>query len=539
MNLSIDLRFYFITDDACDEISPLQQVKTAIQAGAGVVQYRNKSFSASDLEEAVAIADLCRLHGVPFIVNDDITLALALDASGVHLGQQDFDPALARRILGSDRIIGVSVSTPDELSHTDLGPCDYLGTGPVYFTGTKADASDVIGTGGLAEIVSLSSLPVVAIGGIGPEEVSACFNSGACGVAVISAITRAQDPLSAAIKFGQACGTKPRPIRAAWQDEFGLIDKIMQTCRPPENIPSALLVGAGDDAALLENISRPVISTDAQHEDIHFRRCWQSFSEIGYKAAETAFSDLAASYAQPLAMFVNLSLPKSISEEDVVEIYKGINHSLASRRAVLAGGNVASAKSLAIDLFVIGRAESDLFPLRSAAKPGYGIYATGPLGLARAGLDCLIRGDKQFPALVEAFKKPKARFDAARILADHRVKCTMDISDGLAGDVRHMAMASHVTAAMDLSRVPVDLSLDMFCRKYKALPREIMAAGGEDYELLFACPKEVFEELKQKLPEACSVGICLPYSGVPVTGLPEGIRGFDHALIKIRQEVNQ
>jgi thiamine-monophosphate kinase len=299
------------------------------------------------------------------------------------------------------------------------------------------------------------------------------------------------------------------------------------------------LVGAGDDAALLENISRPVISTDAQHEDIHFRRCWQSFSEIGYKAAETAFSDLAASYAQPLAMFVNLSLPKSISEEDVVEIYKGINHSLASRRAVLAGGNVASARSLAIDLFVIGRAESDLFPLRSAAKPGYGIYATGPLGLARAGLDCLIRGDKQFPALVEAFKKPKARFDAARILADHRVKCTMDISDGLAGDVRHMAMASHVTAAMDLSRVPVDLSLDMFCRKYKALPREIMAAGGEDYELLFACPKEVFEELKQKLPEAFSVGICLPYSGVPVTGLPEGIRGFDHALIKIRQEVNQ
>lgn len=528
INSGIDLRFYFITDDACGKLSPFDQVKIALQAGATVVQYRNKRFLPSDLEEAVAIADLCALHGVALIVNDDITLALALGAAGVHLGQEDADADLARRVLGEDKLIGISVSTPAELARTNLRPCDYLGTGPVFATGTKADAKAVIGTQGLAEIVDLSFLPVVAIGGINPENVPACFNSGASGAAVISAVTRAAEPKAAARRFAEACGTRPRTIQVSWQDEFGLIGRIMDACPPEKDVHAPLLVGVGDDAALLENISRPVVSTDAHHENIHFRRCWQSFSEIGYKATETAFSDLAACYAMPLALFVNLSLPKSVSEKDVLEIYEGIGLSLSFRKAVLGGGNVASAQNLALDLFVIGQGRADLFPLRSAAKPGYGIYVTGPLGLARAGLNCLAKGDVQFPGLTDAFKKPRARFDAALVLADLQVDCVMDISDGLAGDVVHMARASGVTAQIDLSNVEINPVLDQFCRKYKLSPVEMMAAGGEDYELLFACPPEVFAGLREKLPGAFCVGTCLPHTGAPVMGLAKEVSGFGH-----------
>jgi len=203
------LRFYFITDDAASGFSALDQVRVALEAGATLIQYRNKAFALDHFEEAETICRLCRDHRVPFVINDNVLLARAVGADGVHVGQDDAPPHLARRIMGPHAIVGVSVSSMVELEHTDLAYCDYIGTGPTFPTDTKADAKTVHGLSGLRDIVNRSPLPAVAIGGIDPAKVKDCFAHGAAGVAVISCITRSKDPLEAAAAMASACGVAP------------------------------------------------------------------------------------------------------------------------------------------------------------------------------------------------------------------------------------------------------------------------------------------------------------------------------------------
>jgi len=208
------LRFYFITDDFVDGFSAMDQVRVALEAGATLIQYRNKSFSLKDFEEVEAICRLCRQRRVPFVVNDNVLLARAAGADGVHVGQDDTPPRLARRIMGPEAIVGVSVSSMEELERTDLVSCDYIGTGPTFPTDTKRDAKAIHGLAGLRDIVDLSPLPAVAIGGIDPANALDCFAHGAAGVAVISCITRVEDPGSAAAAMAAACGITPGGARS-------------------------------------------------------------------------------------------------------------------------------------------------------------------------------------------------------------------------------------------------------------------------------------------------------------------------------------
>jgi thiamine-phosphate pyrophosphorylase len=203
------LRFYFITDDAIKGFGMLDQVRLAVQSGAGMVQYRGKSFVLDDYAEVEAIARCCRAARVPLVVNDNVLLAKAVGADGVHVGQDDAAPDLARRVMGPQAIVGVSVSTPAEMECTDLAACDYIGTGPTFPTGTKADAGPAHGLAGLREMVARTTLPVVAIGGIAPHNANDCFAAGASGVAVISCITRAVDPAAAAAAMAAACRMPP------------------------------------------------------------------------------------------------------------------------------------------------------------------------------------------------------------------------------------------------------------------------------------------------------------------------------------------
>ncbi|MEJ2038746.1 MAG: thiamine phosphate synthase [Desulfosarcinaceae bacterium] len=199
------LRFYFITDDAAAGITPLEQVRVAIDAGATLVQYRNKRFGLHFFHEVEAVRDLCHQRGIPLIINDNVLLAKAVGADGVHLGQDDDPPRLARAVMGPQAIIGLSVSTLEELSHSQLEGCDYLGSGPVFATGTKKDAKPVIALDGLKAVVARAGVPVVAVGGITAENARSCFEHGADGVAVISGLTRAQDPAGAAAALSAAC----------------------------------------------------------------------------------------------------------------------------------------------------------------------------------------------------------------------------------------------------------------------------------------------------------------------------------------------
>ena len=207
------LRFYFITDDGIAGFSHLDQVRVAIDAGATMIQYRNKSFSLDAFEEVAAIGRLCRDSRVPFVVNDNVLLARAVEADGIHVGQEDALPRLARRVMGPRAIVGVSVSTMAELERTDLASCDYIGTGPTFPTGTKVDAKAAHGLAGLRDIVNRSPVPAVAIGGIGPTNAPDCFAHGAAGVAVISCITRSTDPVGAAAAMAAACGVSARGAR--------------------------------------------------------------------------------------------------------------------------------------------------------------------------------------------------------------------------------------------------------------------------------------------------------------------------------------
>ena len=198
------LLLYAVTDRAWTGSQPLaQQVEAALQNGATCLQLREKALdSAAFREEARQMAALCRRYGVPLIINDNVEVALACGAAGVHLGQQDMPIAQARRMAGPDLILGASAHTVQEALEAQAAGADYLGVGAVFSTSTKADASPLSLTT-LREICAAVSIPVVAIGGITETNLLQLTGCGAAGVAVVSAIFGAPDPGAATARLVQ------------------------------------------------------------------------------------------------------------------------------------------------------------------------------------------------------------------------------------------------------------------------------------------------------------------------------------------------
>lgn len=192
---------YIILDPSIYPARPLIEVLTiAAEAGAVLFQYRNKSAAMKDAYvEALALRQAAAKAGVLFIVNDRCDLALAIDADGVHLGQGDLPLDLARKVMGSEKLIGISTHNPDQVREATAGKPDYLGFGPIFTPGSKQDHDPVVGIEGLRAMRALTSLPVFAIGGIHIDQVREISRAGANGVAVISAILKAQD-ISQAVK---------------------------------------------------------------------------------------------------------------------------------------------------------------------------------------------------------------------------------------------------------------------------------------------------------------------------------------------------
>lgn len=206
----VDLSVYVITDRrAAGERSILDVVRAAIRGGATVVQLREKEASTREMIElGQALHQVTRAAGVPLIVNDRVDVALVIDAEGVHVGQDDMPAHLARRLIGPERILGVSAGTVEEARQAERDGADYLGVGDVYGTPSKPDAGTPIGVEGLAEIARAVSVPVVGIGGITAENAAAVIRAGAVGVAVISAVVGASDPEAAARRLREAVKRK-------------------------------------------------------------------------------------------------------------------------------------------------------------------------------------------------------------------------------------------------------------------------------------------------------------------------------------------
>ncbi len=186
---------YIILDPSVWPARPLVEVLTvAAEAGVFLFQYRNKAASMKDAYvEALALRQAAAQAGVLFIVNDRCDLALAVDADGVHLGQGDLPIDSARKVMGPDKLIGISTHNPDQVQKATAGKPDYLGFGPIFTPGSKQDHDPVVGLEGLRAMIGLTSLPVFAIGGIQLGQVGEVMRAGAKGVAVISAILKAPD----------------------------------------------------------------------------------------------------------------------------------------------------------------------------------------------------------------------------------------------------------------------------------------------------------------------------------------------------------
>lgn len=194
---------YLILDPSVSPTRSLNDaLRKAAQAGVKIVQYRNKSASMKDAyAEALPLRKLAAELDVLFIVNDRCDLALAVDADGVHLGQGDLPLGLARKVMGPDKLIGISTHNPEQVRAASAGKPDYLGFGPIFKPGSKQDHDPVVGIEGLRQIRALTSLPVFAIGGITVENVGEVMKAGATGVAVISAILKAPDIKQAVSDF--------------------------------------------------------------------------------------------------------------------------------------------------------------------------------------------------------------------------------------------------------------------------------------------------------------------------------------------------
>ena len=194
-----ELRLYLVTDsDLCLGRSLEEVVCEAVKGGVTMVQLREKNASTRTFVElAQRLKPVCEAAGVPLIINDRLDVALAVDADGVHIGQSDMPYEVARRILGPDKIIGLSVENFDDLERANALDVDYVGISPVYGTPTKTDTAEPFGLEGLRRAVELSVHPTVAIGGMNASTVGDVMAVGTDGVAVVSAICSAPSPRTA------------------------------------------------------------------------------------------------------------------------------------------------------------------------------------------------------------------------------------------------------------------------------------------------------------------------------------------------------
>ena len=198
----IDYSLYLVTDHRNKtEEEFLNIIEEAIKGGTSIVQLREKTASTKDFYQlALKVKEITTRYDVPLLINDRMDIALAVDSEGVHLGQDDMPADIARKIIGDDKILGVSASTVEEAIKAQIDGADYIGSGAVFPTATKDDA-DSVSKEELKSIVDSIDIPVVAIGGITIENASELKDTGIAGFSVVSAIMSADDPKEASQKL--------------------------------------------------------------------------------------------------------------------------------------------------------------------------------------------------------------------------------------------------------------------------------------------------------------------------------------------------
>ncbi|MDE5944427.1 MAG: thiamine-phosphate kinase [Rikenella sp.] len=324
--------------------------------------------------------------------------------------------------------------------------------------------------------------------------------------------------------------------------EFGLIGRIAAGFR--DLIPTGW-EGIGDDCAVIpwRDGESLLVTTDLLVEDIHFLRDRISAYDLGYKALAVNLSDVAAMGGKPTATFLSLGLPtdSGVGVEWCDAFFEGYR----SFGVPLLGGDTTSSKSgIVVNITVLGLASNDCIKRRDAARPGDRIAVTGPLGDSAAGLQALLNNLPSTPeiaALIEAHHRPQPHLTEGEWLGRQgSVHAMMDVSDGVASDLRHILRASSVGATVDLGQLPVSPLLQDTAAQYGWDARELALTGGEDYVLLLTVGPEAADDLQRRFEAEFSrplywIGECTA-SGTPEIAYrdpngeqnPTNYRGFNH-----------
>ncbi|MEM9362289.1 MAG: thiamine phosphate synthase [Bacteroidota bacterium] len=194
----------FVTDERITEdVKFLSVLESSLKGGASIIQLREKVLNTRQFyERAIAAKKLCTKYNTPLIINDRIDIALAIHADGVHIGQKDLPVSVARELLGNTKIIGWSVSNEEQAVEANNLQVDYIGLSPIFSTATKTkDLDPPLGIEGLKKIRAISNKPIVCIGGVDASNTASTIQNGSDGIAVVSAISLADDPMQATKKL--------------------------------------------------------------------------------------------------------------------------------------------------------------------------------------------------------------------------------------------------------------------------------------------------------------------------------------------------
>lgn len=276
-------------------------------------------------------------------------------------------------------------------------------------------------------------------------------------------------------------------MRTALTPEFrriAAIERLLARGAPADGVE----LGIGDDAAVLAPLGRSVWTVDAQVEDVHFRRAWLSWRDVGYRAFQAAASDLAAMGAKPVAALCSLTLPPDFGARELAALTRGQAAASRDTGCPIVGGNLSKARVFSITTSLVGSAARPL--LRSGARAGDELWLIGEVGWAALGLRALQRARQDAPslqAMIARWRRPHALIEDGRALVG-RARAAIDISDGLAGDAAHLASESAVRICFDVAALEAGFSRS-YVSAAKLLRLDPIAsalAGGEDYALL-AC----------------------------------------------------
>ena len=267
--------------------------------------------------------------------------------------------------------------------------------------------------------------------------------------------------------------------------EFGLIAEVTHgLVMPPE-----VVVGPGDDCAVFAPRGQVVVTTDAMHEDVHFKKVWSGPHDVGRKAVASAVADVEAMGARPLGLVVALSAPADTPAEWVLEFSRGVRAECEASGAALMGGDTTRSGAISVVVTVFGDLEGRTPVLRSGARPGDVVAYIGRLGMAAAGLAVLGRGFRSPGAVVRAHRVPEPPYGQGVVAQEAGATSMVDCSDGPLADLGHIAKTSGVSIDLDSSALDVDEAQKTVAAAIGGGdPLNYILTGGDDHALLATFP---------------------------------------------------